>query len=156
MSVRFIRSSGNDLVFGKIKNLEKTTKEGLRRGMFKAGQGLRSEASRAILKDKKTGVVYNRRTRTGGRRRHQASAAGETHANMTGTLRRSLSFQLKGTQSLEFGYGVSSGNEAPKYAKFVEFGTKNMKPRPSLKNALNAEQGNIVQHFGSGIKKAFK
>ena len=72
------------------------------------------------------------------------------------TLRRSLSFQLRGSSEIEFGYGVSSGKEAPDYARFVEFGTTKMKARPSLLNALNAEQGNMTQHFVSGIDKEFK
>lgn len=156
MTMTFARNRENGRVFGRIENLEKLTKQGVRRGMFRAGQALKSEANRAILKDAKTGVVYMRRTRSGRRRRHQASAPGETHANMTGTLRRSLSFQLKGTKDIEFGYGVSSGKEAPKYAKFVEFGTRNMKPRPTLKNALNKEQGNLAQHFNNEIRAAIK
>ncbi len=156
MTVKFTGNRQNKKVFGVIKDLPKLTKRGLRQGMFKAGQGLIGEANREILKGDKTGVVYVRRDRAGRRRRHMSSAAGETHANRSGTLRKSLSFQLRGSSEIEFGYGVSSGKEAPEYAKFVEFGTTKMKARPSLNNALDAEQGNMTQHFGGGIMKVLK
>jgi len=156
MTVKFKQDRQNDRVFGVIKDIPKLTRRGLRQGMFKVGHSLIAVASRDILKGAKTGIVYIRRDKAGRRRRHQSSAPGETHANRSGTLRRSLSFQLKGSSEIEFGYGVSSGKEAPEYAKFVEFGTTKMKARPSLLNALNAEQGNMTQHFGNGIDKAFK
>lgn len=154
MSVRFIQSRDNDQVFARITGIGKLTKRGLRQGMFKAGQGFINEANREILKGPKTGRIYVRRDRKGRRRRHMASAPGESHANLSGTLRRSLSFQLRGSSEIEFGYGVSSGKEAPEYAGFIEFGTTKMKARPSLLNALNAEQGNTIQHFKRELLKA--
>ena len=156
MSAKFTSNRQNTKVFATIKDIPKLTKRGLRQGMFKAGQGLIAEANREILKGDKTGIIYIRRDRAGRRRRHMASAPGETHANRSGTLRKALSFQLRGSSEIEFGYGVSSGKEAPEYAKFVEFGTTKMKARPSLNNALEAEQGNMTQHFGGGIMKVLK
>jgi len=94
MTVNFTENRQNNKVFGIIKDIPKLTKQGLRRGMFKAGHGLIGEASRQILKGDKTGIVYIRRDRAGRRRRHQSSAPGETHANLSGTLRKSLSFHL--------------------------------------------------------------
>ena len=156
MTIKFKSDRKNDRVFLVIKDIPKLTRRGLRQGMFKVGHSLIAVASRDILRGAKTGVVYIRRDRSGRRRRHQSSAPGETHANRSGLLRRSLSFQLRGSSEIEFGYGVSSGKEAPDYAGFVEFGTTKMKARPSLRNTLNSEQGNMTQHFGSGIDKAFK
>ena len=98
MTVQFIQLGANARTFARIEGIEKLTRKGLRQGMFKAGQSLRSEASHEILKGPKTGRIYIRRIRGGRRRRHQASAPGETHANITGKLRRSLSFQLRGCQ----------------------------------------------------------
>jgi HK97 gp10 family phage protein len=156
MTVRFTPGRGNDRVFGRIEGLEKLTRKGLRRGMFKAGQALISEASREILKGTKTGIVYIRRDRAGRRRRHLSSAPGETHANLSGMLRRSLSYQLHGATEIEFGYGVSSGKSAPDYAGWVEFGTTKMRARPSLGNALRSQQGNLTEHFERGILKELK
>lgn len=156
MTAKFTEGRQNDKVFGIIKDIPKLTKQGLRRGMFKVGHSLIRVASREILKGSKTGIVYIRVDRAGRRRRHISSAPGETHANRSGTLRKSLSFQLRGSSEIAFGYGVSSGKEAPKYASFVEFGTTKMKARPSLLNALNAERGNMIQHFKDGVMKALK
>lgn len=151
MTVKFTQNRQNTKVFAVIKDIPKLTRRGLRQGMFKAGQGLISEANREILKGGKTGVIYIRRDRAGRRRRHMSSAAGESHANLSGTLRKSLSFQLRGSSEIEFGYGVSSGKEAPEYARFVEFGTTKMKARPSLNNALDAEQGNMTSTSGAAL-----
>ncbi len=158
MTVKFKQDRQNAKVFATIEDLPKLTRRGLRQGMFKVGHSLIAVANREILKGDKTGIVYIRRDRAGRRRRHQSSAPGETHANRSGTLRKSLSFQLRGSSELEFGYGVSSGKEAPEYARAIEFGfeKRNLKPRPSLRNALDAEQGNMTQHFGGGIMKVLK
>lgn len=153
MTVSFREGRQNDAVFVRLEGLDKLTKRGIRQARFKIGHGLIGSASREILKGPKTGRVYLRVDRSGRRRRHISSAPGETHANLSGTLRRSLSFQLRGSHSMEFGYGVSSVKTAPGYDGFVEFGTTKMKARPSLFNAIEAEQGNTLQHFEREIKK---
>lgn len=155
MTVTFKENRQNNKVFGIIKDIPKLTRKGLRQGMFKVGHSLISVANREILKGDKTGIIYIRRDKVGRRRRHQSSAPGETHANLTGTLRRSLSFQLRGSSEIEFGYGVSSGKEAPDYA-LIEFGTTKMKARPTLKNSLNSEQKNMTNYFSGGIMKELK
>ena len=156
MTVRFIKGSGNRLVIGKIAGIERLTKRGMRQAMFRVGQGLVQQASTEIIRKPKSGRTYKIRTRSGRRRRHVASAPGETHANLTGAARRSLSFQLHGTSQIEFGYGASAGTDAPDYVGFLEFGTRKMKARPSLQNAIRAEEARIVQHFEREIRKQFK
>ena len=158
MTVRFVPNRENNRVFGRIENLQRLTRRGIRQGMARAGQTLIAEANRAILNDPKTGVVYIRRDRAGRRRRHQSSAPGETHANLSGDLRRSLSFQKHGVDSLEFGYGVSSGRSAPPYAGKIEFGPRgnSNQARPSLLNALNSQQGNLTQHFEDEILRGLQ
>lgn len=153
MTVRFTEGRQNDAVFARIEGLDRLTKRGIRQARFKIGHGLIGAASREILKGPKTGRVYIRVDRAGRRRRHISSAPGETHANRTGALRRSLSFQLRGSHAMEFGYGVSSVKVGPEYDGFVEFGTTKMKARPSLFNAIQAEQGNTIQHFEREIDK---
>ena len=156
MTARFIKASGNRSVIGKIVGIEKLTKQGMRQAMFKSGQGLIRQASTEIIRKPKGGQTYIIRTRSGRRRRHVASAPGETHANITGETRKALSFQLHGTSQIEFGYGVSAGTKPSDWAGFLELGTKNMKPRPSVQNAIRAEQSRMVQHFEREIRKQFK
>ena len=138
-------------VYFKIKNLNKLTRYGIERGAYTSGIQIKKNTSKEILKKPKGGRVYIRRTKGGGRRRHVASAPFETHANMTGALRRSLSFKVNPRQ-LEFGYGLAI-ESAPEYAGFVEFGTKNMKPRPSLLNGITSSQNVITSNMNREIKK---
>lgn len=135
----------------RIRGLKKLTKAGIEHGAWTSAQGLRKATSQEILRKPKGGRVYTSRTRSGARRRHIASSPGETHANFSGTLRRSLDFKVS-SREIEFGYGVTKGN-APDYAEFVEFGTKNMKPRPSLQNGIKGERRNFQNNFEREISK---
>ena len=146
----------NTQAFARIKGFRQVTEESIRQGWFALGKDLKAEASREILRKPKRGRTYIRRTKSGRRRRHVASAPGETHANFEGRLRRSLSWKVMGSDQMDFGYGVSttSANSMPRYGPFVEFGTRFMEERPSLLNAINATQRNAVQHFEAAFAKA--
>lgn len=135
----------------RIRGLNKLTKAGIEHGAWTSARGLRKATSNDILRKPKGGRVYTSRNRAGARRRHTASAPGETHANFSGTLRRSLDFKVS-SRDIEFGYGVTKGN-APDYAEFVEFGTKNMKPRPSLQNGIKGERRNFQNNLEREIGK---
>lgn len=135
----------------KIKNIEKLTKSGIEYAAYTSAKGLMKVTSAEILHKPKGGKIYIRRDRAGRRRKHRASAPGETHANMTGKLRRSLGFKVN-PREIEFGYGVEKSN-APDYAGFVEFGTKRMKARPSLQNNIKSERRNFQNNFESQIGK---
>ncbi len=135
----------NRQVYLTIDNLDTMVRRSIRHGWFLLGKDLQSTASREILRKPKSGRTYFRVDRIGRRRRHVASAPGETHANMTGRTRRSLGWQVYGVKSMEFGYGVSSP-PAPDYAGFLEFGGRN-EPRPSLQNAITATNRNSQLYF---------
>jgi len=150
-----IAASDNDRIFLKIKNLEKTTKKNLRRALYDSGLDYKNSANKEILRKPKGGKLYIRKDRVGRRRRHIASAPGETHANMTGALRRSLGFLVKGQSQLEFGYGVEA-IKAPDYAESLEFGTQKMASRPTLRNAIKAGRRNTINNIERAIKKGFK
>jgi hypothetical protein len=137
----------------RLNNLDKLTKAGVEHGAWTSARGLRSATSAEILRRPKGGRTYIRRTRSGGRRRHVASAPGETHANMTGTLRRSLDFKVSTTE-IEFGYGVTKNN-APEYAEAVEFGRRDgsMAARPSLQNGIKGERRNFQNNFEREVGK---
>lgn len=149
MTAKFIIEPKNKRVIKKLIGLDNLVKQGIRQGMFDSGDGLIRSASTEILRKPKSGRTYLISDKGGRRRRHVASAPGETHANLTGAARRSLSYQIKGTTSFEFGYGVSSGKDAPDYVEKLE-GT-----RPSLQNAIRDEEQNMVQHFERQILRQF-
>ena len=135
----------------KIHHLQELTKAGVEHAAFITARGLRTATGKEILRRPKGGRVYVSRTRSGARRRHVASAPGETHANFSGALRRSLGFKVS-SKHIEFGYGVDKGN-APEYAEFVEFGTKNMAARPSLQNGIKSQRRNFQANFDREIGK---
>lgn len=138
-------------VIHKIENLRDLTKSGVEFAAYTSSKGLMKTINAEILHKPKGGRVYVVRSATGRRRRHRASAPGETHANLTGKLRKSLGFKVNPNQ-LEYGYGVEK-NDAPDYAESVEFGTKNMAARPSLQNGLKSERRNFQNNFEREIGK---
>lgn len=76
---------------------------------------------RKIIRDKnKTGRLYFIRGKI-----HQASAPGESPANLTGKLAKTADYKVRGTYQCEFGDKMF-------YGKFLEEGTKKMLPRPHI------------------------
>lgn len=130
----------------RIARLVELTRAGVQFAAYTSGKGLVKTTSAEILRKPKSGRTYVRRDRLGRRRRHVASAPGETHANRTGKLRRSLGFKVRGHRQLEFGYGAVKA-DAPVYAEYVENGTTIMKARPSLQNGIRAENRNFENNI---------
>ena len=65
----------------------------IREGFFQTGGQLKKYANEKILRGVKSGRLY--RIRRGKIiKNHRASAPGETHANLSGTLRRSLGWKV--------------------------------------------------------------
>ncbi len=143
----------NARVFRELGEIEVRTDRAIRAMWFNLADDLKKRANAEILRKPKGGRVYIRRTRGGRRRRHVASAPGETHANDTGKLRKSIGWKVHGNNDLVFGYGVTG--PAPKYDEFVEFGTRKMEARPSLENAVNYTQGNTQSHFEHAMNREF-
>lgn len=158
MTVEMKAARQNDKIFDEFGNVNHNMRQSIRRGWFRLGQDLKSEANKEILKKPKHGRTYILRTRSGRRRRHVASAPGETHANLSGKLRRSISWKVHGHEKLDYGYGISTTakNKAPFYDAFVEFGTRRMDPRPSLQNSINETQRNAENHFQRELSKTFE
>lgn len=156
--ISFRADRKNSQVFRLIGNIDNNTRRAIRQTWFKLGKDLKVEANKEILRKPKSGRLYIIRTRSGRRRRHVASAPGETHANLTGRARRSLSWKVHGTDRMDFGYGVSTtaANQAPVYAEFLEFGSVRMAPRPSLQNAIAAVKSHTEVHFNEEMLKTFK
>ena len=151
MSFTFTGDRANQRVYVQIDSLEELTRRAIRHGWFTLGKDLRQTASKEILRRPKSGRVYRVRGPSGRRRRHVASAPGETHANLTGAARRSLGWVVTGSRSMEWGYGVDKS--APEYVKHLEFGTKRMAARPSLQNAMDAVHRNSKMYFGKGFTR---
>lgn len=128
----------NGVVIREIRDLIPDYREAIRQGWFSFMDALKKRANAEILRKPKSGRVYILRDKAGRRRRHVASAPGETHANLSGATRRSIGWRVNGWETATFGYGVSSSGAtvAPAWAPYLERGTLRMAPRPSLANAI--------------------
>ena len=98
-------------------------------------------ATKSIMGGGKSGVSYSR-----GSKSHIASAPGEAPAADTGRLDGSI-MALKSI----YGDGWLVGT-ALDYGKHLEFGTKDIKPRPWLIPALEANRNAIENNIKSAIK----
>jgi HK97 gp10 family phage protein len=81
-------------------------------------------------------------------RRHQASAPGQAPAIITGDLKNSVRYELKGSDLL-FG----AGNNEVDYAKFLELGTKKMAKRPFIEITARENYKNIENAFDAEFKR---
>lgn len=140
--------SNNAENISAINNLDRNMRRGIRKGFYAVGSQL-NHTARSQMLEKKSGELY----RVPGRRRKvRASAPGESPANRTKKLRRSLGFQVSGADSMQFGAGGrSSGVE---YATYLEEGTPFMQPRPLLGNAVNANEATIQNLFQSAMARS--
>lgn len=135
------------VIAGSVRRL---TLAAIRKSWFAIGKDLKQTANHNILYTPKNGRLYTYRTKSGRKKRHRASAPFETHANLTGALRRSIGWKVQGTQ-LAFGYGLT--REKVNYDVWLEYGTENsdgtwrIAPRPTLNIALKQNERNIENHL---------
>ncbi len=94
----------------------------VRATLFHMGQ----QSSTTMVRRLTTGPRTGRRYRIFGRS-HQASAAGEYPAKLTGKLARNADYSVRADNELEVGIRDFAG---PDYPKFLEFGTRKMERRP--------------------------
>lgn len=141
---------GNKKAFKSVRDAPEITRRAIRQAFFRSGRQHMAELSQQMLARDKEGRIYIRRGPKGGRRQHRASAPGQTAANRSGNMRRGRGFQLSGVDQMEFGI-----RGAP-YAAFLERGTKNIKPRPSLGNTVNAMQKNTHNNFVDSMKRELR
>lgn len=132
----------------RLKEIQIKTRRALRQGMYRIGKDLESTLKRDILKKPKSGRTYTYRTASGRRKRHIASASGETVANRSGNYRRSVGFKV-GSDKIEFGAGAE-------YAGFLENGTPRMSARPSLKNTIKSKYKDMRGDILSALEREFR
>jgi hypothetical protein len=137
MIIQFVMDGPTKKTFRQIERQSDNVRKTILDTFRFMGKDLKKKISDDIRdKSTKTGRFYERRTKRGRKTRHRASAPWETHADLTGTLRRSLGWKVQGTNNLEIGYGVS-GKPAPKYAQ-IEFGIPpHIEARPSIGNNID-------------------
>lgn len=111
-------------------------------GLRKSGIFIRRELVKALTTGKRTGRIY----RINGRN-HQASAPGEIPAKLSGRLAKSVGYTVA-TKRLTIGEGMF-------YAKFLEYGTSRMQPRPHLAVTVERLQEQVSVIIGDEIRSVF-
>lgn len=113
-------------------------RQGARIALYNIGKENVRYTRLIIKKGPKTGRLYRI---PGRKRRHRASAPGQAPANLTGALRRSVDFNVRGYDQMEFG-------DQKMYGKFLETGTKKMAARPHLIKAVRTNRRYAEQQLG--------
>ena len=116
-----------------VKNPEKNAKKLI----TEATLLVRNSAVSSILRDPKTGRIYGN---------HIASAPGEAPASDEGYLAQNITFDVDDSSGEIVGYVTSS---AP-YSAALEFGTRNIAPRPFMQPALESNIRKIERKFTKG------
>ncbi len=134
--IKIKEDSKNRKVFITIRDAEDIFDRGIRRGLYEIGRENVKHTRKLIFNPPKTGHLYMIRGML-----HQASAPGEPPANLTGKLRRSVDYIVRGSSQMEFG-------DKELYGKFLELGTPKIKPRPHLSRTVkdkSRDNFNILQ-----------
>lgn len=129
-----------------LSGINKEIKSGIRFGLYNFGDKVRKDIREAILKKNKTGRTYI--IRRGSRRiRHRASAKGEAPANLTGNLRASVGYDVKGID-MEIGYRETSlkGKQVP-YGARLEIDLK----RNAIEQAINENASDFKDFVKRGV-----
>lgn len=138
----------------KIKNLQFVTAQGVRRALYLAGKDM-VKTSRAMMMEPKSGKpILVRMGRTGklkNSRLHIQSAPGEAPAIITGTLKKSVDFNVVGTNKIEFG-----AKDSVSYGGFLEDGTSKMEKRPYLKPSIEKNEKNLYNKLNDSVKKSLE
>lgn len=118
-------------------------KEGVRRGLLSVAPMIVRDVVRRIKSPPKTGRLY----RIGGTL-HQASAPGESPADLTGELAEKVGSDVPSFDKMIIGDGADHG-------KWMEEGTDDgrIEPRPHLKPAVLSMEREIVQEIRNGVHK---
>ena len=156
MPIKIIAGKDNVRAEIQVRELAMRNAKAIRLAFYKIGKDLKATASKLILEKPKGGKTYKIK-RLSRRITHKSSAPGEAPANLSGRLRRSLDFNVIGSDRMEFGYragtGNSGGNAGVNYGKWLERGTNRMKARPGLFLAIKENEKNAVEHFETELKK---
>tara|TARA_Y100000114_G_scaffold115597_1_gene109771 strand:- start:8835 stop:9299 length:465 start_codon:yes stop_codon:yes gene_type:complete len=114
--------------------------------VFEASELVKNTAVENIARGAKSGRTY---VKYNPRRTHTASAEGQAPATDTGNLIKGISTEIvKKGKTIE---GIVKANakseNGANYAKFLEFGTVDMRPRPFLFPALEENRRKIITMF---------
>lgn len=131
--------------FKRLKKQPAQVKNAMRKGLYSSGKHLTKDLKTKMTKRQVSGRKYQVYVGLGGRRlvrprTHTASKASEIPAIITGKLRKSIGFDVRGATRMVFG----SKNFAKEYAKPLERRNKYIQ-RTADKNAVKVKT--IITNF---------
>lgn len=119
-------------------------RKGLRIALNEIGSSVANSMANFIFNPPKTGRWYTYRGRP-----YQASAPGESPANRSGALAGSGGYRVQG-------YWDVMIFETKEYAKYLEYGTVKMLPRPHLIRAVNANRAKAYRAIVDSVMRELK
>ena len=159
MTFKLIEDPENEKIFKEFEKMPKMVTKGIRRGLHISGQELTKDVRTRMTRKDKTGEVYRTYKGIGGRqlkkpRDYTASGAGEYPAVITGKLRKSVDFLVRGNTRLELG----AGNNDVKYARALELGypDRNLKSREYLKQTVERLGNKVETNISREVNKLLK
>lgn len=121
----------------------------LNKAVYAGALQVEKEAKLPIMQGNKSGRIYKRRTVE-----HRASAPGEAPANDTGRLVNSITSRFNSVKGGEaFVYIPDS---TVKYAKWLEFGTHKIAPRPFFFPAFEKSKAWIKDRLAEGVRRGLE
>jgi len=153
--LNIVSSRGNQRVEKQIEDSPNAVRTGVRFALYNIGVDLVKTAE-AEMRKPKSGRWYTTKVGKQGTplkkaRRYQASAPGQAPAVVSGNLRRSLRFKVRGWNVMSFRAGGERFG-AP-YAPFLEEGTANMAARPFMSTAVLEVEKDAINYFEIEIGK---
>lgn len=140
----------------KIQKQAGDQKKAIRKAFYEIGKRLVAATNKAILKKPKHGKTYIIKGR-----KHTASAPGEAPANLTGNLRKSLDFEVRGSSQMLFGVQESFGNRKSGqngviYGRALELGyqPRNLAARSYLIASIRENQKNTQVIFERNLRES--
>lgn len=133
----------NRKAFLVINTADHKTWRAVRQTFYHMGKAIFDDAKTLIKRGPRGGKVYKFKGRT-----IRASASGEPPQRITGTLRKSLDFVVKGSDYLEVGAHAD-------YASFLELGTSKMGKRPFLQTAVDKNKSKIENIVRTEYQREF-
>jgi hypothetical protein len=127
-----------------LKKLGKDGQDALSKVVIATGIELRGDIVKKYQRGPASGRVYQR-----GNIIHQASAPGEAPATDTGRLASSVEFRTQNRFNATVGSNVV-------YGAFLEWGTRNIAPRPAWRPAVEDAGPKYVKRLEDALQKVMK
>jgi hypothetical protein len=157
MTFKLVEDPNNIKVELSLSRMPQAVKKSIRRGSYITGKQLVADVRDKMTRGVKSGRTYKISRGRGGRllsrpRLHRASAAGEYPAPISGNLRKTVDFKVRGADRLEFG----AGDNSVKYAKVLELGGSKVKARKYLRQTIDRLQNQTKTNLSKEINKGLK